>query len=161
MNIERETGIFILKDELKVSLLTTQRELVACSKLNWEGWPDKDECTASFRLILNVKNNKQGKIYFIVNFEKINEHEPTVTGWMLAPENLISGEQHRPKGKVTKALRQWFFEMTNTHLPVSGAWGHIDAAYDPHNQAGSIVCNYRTGFNDEKSWADFLEWNPS
>lgn len=48
---------------------------------------------------------------------------------MFAPENLISGEQNKPEGKVTKRLRNWFFEVTNRSLPSYGSWGHMDAAY--------------------------------
>jgi hypothetical protein len=160
MKIERESGTLSLRDDLMVSALTTQQDLVAKSKFKWEAWPDRGDLTSSYRLILDVKGNKEGKVYFIVHFERTSQAELVVTSWMLAPENLITGEQHKPRGKVTKKLRQWFFEMTNVHLPIVGEWGHVDSSYDPHNMAGLIVCNYRSGFKSKKEWDDFLTWNP-
>lgn len=64
----------------------------------------------------------------------------------------------KTEGNVTRGLRKWFSDEFKAELPVSGAWGHVDAAYDPHNRTGTIVCNYRKGFEDKK-WIEYCEWN--
>lgn len=127
--------------------------------LKWEAWPDKGDKTVSYRTIFDIKGHKQGAIYLIVNFIQCNDINAIIGSWNFAPEKLIDGEQKKPEGKVTKRLRDWFKEKTNIVLPIYGSWGHIDASYDHWNCSGTICCNYRSGFRDDKSWKDYCKWN--
>ncbi|WP_394547136.1 hypothetical protein [Pantoea ananatis] len=107
----------------------------------------------------NTKNNRQSDIYLIVFLSHQGDANATVVSWFFAPDKLLIGEKNKPEDKVTRKLREWFEMQSGCNLPVYGAWGHIDAVYDPHNRTGMITCNYRSGFKDGKSWKDYCRWN--
>lgn len=159
MNLDIHTGAFFFNKMLALTTLTTKKEIMNNDNFNWEAWPDKGCDTVSYRAIFNIKGNTHGDIYLIVNFIQPNDENAIIGSWGFAPYKLIDGEQKKPEGKVTKRLRDWFKDKTNVDLPVHGAWGHINAAYDHWNCSGAIYCNYRSGFRDEKSWKDYCKWN--
>jgi len=159
MNVDNITGAFFFNRMLALTPFATKKEIMENDSLNWEAWPDKGDDTVSYRTIFNTKGNLQGDIYLIIHFIQPDDMSAVISGWSFAPYKLIAGEQKKPEGKVTKKLREWFKEQTNTNLPVYGAWGHIDAAYDHWNCSGAICCNYRSGFKDEKSWKEYCKWN--
>ena len=159
MNVDNITGAFFFNRMLALTPFITKKEIMENDTLNWEAWPDKGDNTVSYRAIFNTKGNIQGDIYLIIHFIQSDDMSAIISGWSFAPYKLIAGEQKKPEGKVTKRLREWFKEQTNTNLPIYGAWGHIDATYDHWNCSGAICCNYRSGFKDEKSWKEYCKWN--
>lgn len=159
MNIDNITGTLAFDNKLVLSPFITKKEVMEIDYLTWEAWPSKGDETVSYRTIFNMKKNSQGDVYLIINFSRPNDMDATISSWRFAPEKLLMGEQKKPEGKITKRLREWFREKINNNLPIYGEWGHIDAAYDPHNRTGTIFCNYRSSFKDEKSWRDYCKWN--
>lgn len=153
------TGILVFDNKLVLTPFITKKEIMEANNLDWEAWPSKGDSTISYRTIFDLKKNRDGDIYLIINFVRPNDMNATIGSWRFAPEKLLMGEQKKAEGKVTKRLREWFREKTNSDLPVYGAWGHIDTAYDPHNRTGTIFCNYRSSFRDEKDWKDYCKWN--
>lgn len=158
MNISTHNGELELN---KITLSpTTTKEKLMTNTVSWEGCPEKsDGGTTSYRTIINSSNKKLGKIYLIIDFSEPFSKNALLCSWRFAPEKLMMGEQSKPEGKVTKSLRAWFKSETSIQLPVSGPWGHIDAAYDPHNLTGTIVCNYRSSFRDEGEWQRYCRRN--
>lgn len=158
MFFDSETGLIEFGNKIRLDTKITKNELLKGGLL-WEGWPEKKENkTVSYRLIM--KGDKEhGDIYLIVDFIHPNDPTSQLSGWRFAPDKLMIGEQKKTDGKVTRRLREWFKEKTKIKLPVYGSWGHIDAAYDPHNHTGTIVCNYRQGFINDDAWHDYCEWN--
>ncbi|WP_162286980.1 hypothetical protein [Pantoea stewartii] len=159
MKINKEDGSLDFENGLIISSTSTKKNLFAMGGLFWEGWPDNGDDTVNYRAFFNTKNNRQGDIYLIVFLSHNGDENATVVSWCFAPDNLLMGEQNKPEGKVTRKLREWFKVQSGCNLPVYGAWGHIDAAYDPHNRTGMITCNYRSGFEDANSWSNYCEWN--
>jgi len=138
---------------------TTREMLIKGSRL-WEGWPEKsDGRTTSYRTIISTKKEKAGDIYIIADFSGAFITDAVLCSWRFAPEKLMMGIQKKVEGAITKNLRTWFYEKTHIQLPVSGSWGHIDAAYDPHNLTGTIVCNYRSAFHTEDEWRKYCKRN--
>ncbi|SFU16635.1 hypothetical protein SAMN05192562_107175 [Kosakonia arachidis] len=159
MKIDSRTGLLQFNGELSLASFMTKKELMGIDGLLWEPWPDKKAQTVSYRTIFNIKGNKQGDIYLIVSFVRPDDSEATIASWRFAPEKLLMGEQRKPEGKITQNLREWFREKTNQSLPVSGEWGHIDSAYDPHNKTGTIFCHYRANFKSDREWMDYCRRN--
>lgn len=160
MYVDNITGEFCFHKNLALTPFITKKEIMESNCLNWEPWPDKGDKTVSYRTIFDIKGNKQGDIYLIVNFVQCNDINAIIGSWSFAPAKLIDGEQKKPEGKVTKRLRDWFKEKTNINLPIYGSWGHIDASYDYWNCSGTIFfCNYRSSFRDDKSWKAYCKWN--
>lgn len=153
-----EKGVITFKNSLMLGPEVTKKNLFDNFHVKWEGWPEKKENkTVSYRTILKG-DRKFGDIYLIVDFLQPNDINSQLSSWRFSPEKLLMGEQKKPEGNVTRGLRKWFSDEFTAELPVSGAWGHVDAAYDPHNRTGTIVCNYRKGFEDKK-WVEYCEWN--
>jgi len=151
-------GIITFKNSLTLDPEVTKNNLFGDFNIKWEGWPEKkDNKTVSYRTILQG-DRKFGDIYLIVDFLQPNDNNSQLSSWRFSPEKLLMGEQKKPEGNVTRGLRKWFCNEFTAELPVSGAWGHVDAAYDPHNRTGTIVCNYRKGF-EHKKWVEYCEWN--
>ncbi|HDC4667019.1 TPA: hypothetical protein O8U43_004486 [Enterobacter cloacae] len=159
MYVDNITGEICFHKNLALTPFITKKEIMESNCLNWEPWPDKGDKTVSYRTIFDIKGNKQGDIYLIVNFVQCNDINAIIGSWSFAPAKLIDGEQKKPEGKVTKRLRDWFKEKTNINLPIYGSWGHIDASYDYWNCSGTIFCNYRSSFRDDKSWKAYCKWN--
>lgn len=159
MDVNKEDGRLSFGHGLVLSSTSTRQELFSIDDIFWEPWPDNGVNTVAYRAVFNISKNRQGDIYLVVFFSCPSDMNDTVKSWSFAPDKLLMGEQNKPDGKVTRKLRDWFKEQTSIDLPAYGAWGHIDAAYDPHNRTGTIVCNYRSGFKDEKAWKDYIKWN--
>ncbi|GEM_PF-1368476 len=159
MHFDTLAGVLTLKETLVLGPNITKKELFSSDYIIWEGWPEKkDDNTVSYRTILKG-DKKFGDLYLIINFLRPNDPDSELSSWRFSPEKLLMGEQKKPEGNVTRGLRGWFKERSTISLPVSGSWGHVDAAYDPHNRTGTIVCNYRQGFKDDKKWDDYCKWN--
>lgn len=124
----------------------------------WEDWIKNDSEVVSYRTVFNDNNNKEN-LYLIVTFKSPVNDESLLSNWYLSPEKVMNGEQKKPEGKVTRALRKWFFDKTKFNLPIGGDWGHIDAVYDHWNAVGVIVCNYRSSFKNESDWKDYRKRN--
>ena len=159
MNIDNITGTLAFGNQLILTPFITKKEIMEIDGFDWEPWPNKGDDTVSYRTIFNMNRNKQGDIYLIVDFVRSNNMSATLSSWRFAPEKLLMGEQKKIEGVVTRRLREWFKEKSCNALPIYGSWGHIDAAYDPHNKTGTIFCNYRSAFKDEKDWKDYCKWN--
>lgn len=161
MEFNIDTGALVFSEKLTLSPLMT-REQVLNQNVVWEEWYVKNN--QNFRTFLKIKNGKNEgeEIIVIIHFDGISPASSKLGNWDFAPrDNRFDGEQSKPEGKFTKKIRGWFKEMTSISLPAYNSLGHIDAAYDPHNNATSIVCNCRAGFKDEKSWWEFCERNGS
>ncbi|URQ61411.1 hypothetical protein LQ939_03435 [Pantoea alhagi] len=159
MYVDSMSGMLVFENKLALTPVLTKKEIMGSDKLNWEAWPSKGDNTITYRAIFDLERNTSGNIYLIINFVHPNDMNATIASWRFAPEKLLMGEQKKPEGKVTKNLREWFNNKTKVDLPVYGKWGHIDAAYDPHNRTGTIFCNYRSSFKNEKQWKDYCKRN--
>ncbi|AFI88285.1 hypothetical protein EXT68_22630 [Pectobacterium parmentieri] len=159
MNINNVTGALSFDNKLTINSFITKKEIMGLEDICWEAWPSKGDETVSYRAVFEMEKNRQGDIYLIINFIRPGDMDATIVSWRFAPEKLLMGEQRKTEGGMTKKLREWFKEKTNSILPICGEWGGIDAAYDPHNRTCTIFCNYRSSFRDEKSWGDYCKWN--
>ncbi|WP_395306468.1 hypothetical protein [Enterobacter sichuanensis] len=142
MNFDAENGVLKFNKRVLLGPRVTKTELFNNTNVRWEGWPEKkDNKTVSYRTILKG-DHEFGDIYLIIDFLVPNDPNSIIRSWRFASEKLLMGKQNRPEGKVTRCLREWFKTKSTIVLPVSREWGHVDAAYDPHNLTGTILCHY-------------------
>lgn len=151
MIFDLETGVLNFNKRVMLGPRITKKDLLHNTNVRWEGWPEKkDNKTVSYRTILKGDYDF-GDIYIIIDFLVPNDPDSILRSWRFAPEKLLMGKQNKPEGKITRALREWFKTNSGIVLPVSRGWGHVDAAYDPHNLTGTIVCNYYLGSHERSS----------
>lgn len=143
----------VINDKIKLS--PSEKKIDVMKDFCWEDWIKYNDQVISFRIKLDGDIKCEGDIYLIVTFTYPVSDDSILKSWVLAPEKLIEGTQKKPEGKVTKRLRQWFFDKTGTYLPMAGEWGNIDVIYDHWNCAGMIFCNYRAGFLSESDWMQY------
>ena len=148
MDIDNITGTIFFDNKLVITPFITKKEIMRANDLIWEAWPSKGDRTISYRTIFDIKKNRDGNIYLIINFFRPNDMNSTVASWRFAPEKLLMGEQKKMNGKVTQQLREWFINQTKNDLPIYGLWGSIDTVYDPHNRTGTIFCNYNSNLRN-------------
>lgn len=143
MNFNSDNGIFELSENLYLSPYMRKKEILA-QNVVWEEWyPRINGVVFNYRAVVDIKSiHGHEKITVIINFNGTSLENASLKSWLCAPTHKFSGQQNRPEGKLTKALRAWFSSRTTIILPVSADWGNIDAAYDPHNQTAEIICHY-------------------
>jgi hypothetical protein len=143
IHLNPDTGDMALGDAVFLGPATRKNQLPENARLTWEKWPPfVNGLTVTHRAIINPGDPIYGPLYLIVTFAGYADDAPLDT-WSLAPRMLIEGEPNKPQGRVTQKLQAWFNQAAAVTLPVSGTWGEIDAAYDPHNRTGKILCRYR------------------
>ncbi|MCX8963443.1 hypothetical protein [Erwinia psidii] len=157
MKLEFNLNSFNLDGKLILSPSSNKIELMDGGVL-WEEWIKNDSEVVSYRTIFKDEKDK-ANLYLIVTFKSPVNDNSLLSSWYLSPEKVMNGEQRKPEGKVTKALRKWFFDKAKIDLPISGDWGHIDAVYDHWNAVGVIACNYRSAFKDESNWKKYRKRN--
>lgn len=157
MKLKFQLNSLTICNGILLSPYQTKKDLIN-KDLLWEGWISNDNEVVSYRIVLVDKKNKS-KIFLIVNFTYPVNDDSLLSSWYLSPGNIMNGEQSKPEGKVTKALGKWFFDKTNTEIPVGGDWGHLDAVYDHWNTVGVIACNYRASFRNDSEWKEYRRRN--
>ncbi|MFE8100745.1 hypothetical protein RBA63_13120 [Brenneria goodwinii] len=143
MNFNCDNGILELSEKLSLSPYMKKKEILSQNVI-WEEWfPKINGVVFNYRTVIDIKDiHGHEKITVIINFNGSSLDSSSLKSWLCAPTHKFTGQQKRPEGKLTKALRTWFNSRTAIILPVSADWGIIDAAYDPHNQTAEIVCHY-------------------
>ena len=145
MKLEFNINSLNIGGELLLSPSKNKKDLMDGIVL-WDEWIKNDNEVVSYRTVFTEAGGSN--LYLIVSFESPVNDESLLTCWYLAQEKIMDGEQKKPEGRVTKALRKWFFNKTEFHLPISGDWGDIDAVYDHWNTVGVIACNYKLSFKN-------------
>lgn len=154
-----KNNTIIINNDIYLTPTCTLNDIIT-SLYPWEKWITHSQGeTVAYRLILGKAKNQYGRLFLIVNFTFTSNENALLSSWHLAPEKLMDGIQNNPKGKITHNLKQWFHQETGMKLPITSQKMHIGVSYDPWNCSGSIVCHYRSNFNNDIEWKAFHKRN--
>lgn len=156
MKIDPETGVVKFSKELILRPGMTRSDVLSMS-VHWEDWNIIDDIHRAFRAIIKLPNKGISSKTILIVYVGL-ENRP-LAFWDVVPWDIADGTQGQREGKVTKRIRSWFEEMANVRLPLKREWGHVDAGFDPWNQTGGIVCNYRERFGTEEEWLRYKREN--
>jgi len=156
MKIDPDTGIIEFLPELILRPGMNRREILALD-VGWEDWNVVDNVPWAFRAIIKLPNKTISPKTILIVYVGLDDRP--LAFWDVTPWDLVNGKQNRPEGKCTRRLRAWFKESVNVSLPIKKKWGHVDASFDPWNQTGGVVCNYRERFNSDEEWSEYKKNN--